>query len=131
MNIYNAIMQAADHIESHPRQFNYSSTDIPEAPHCGTPGCAIGWTAFFAGVRSFRSMAEHYFGGDMLFYSRMNDFDGPADNWMNDPQICARNLRLYAEKYHGHEKPQPLVPNWRAMMAAPVIPEHVKSEEVA
>lgn len=70
---------------------------------------------------------EHSMEGAWSFYDRMDDLGVPK--WRDRADDCARALRLYAEKYHGHEKPQPVMPNWRAMMAAPVIPDHVKSED--
>lgn len=117
MNIYDAIMKAADHIERYPREFNFDSCSVPKGPGCGTPGCAVGWMIFFFGSKelTFGRFARAHMGieHEGHFYKRMNAFDfddGP--DWMKDARRCARNLRLYAAKYHSHEKPQPVAPDW-------------------
>lgn len=105
MNIRQAILRAADHIESYPAQFDFNQCAIPEDLSCGTPGCALGWIAFFSGaidacglleVTERLSMAE-----PSIFYRRMNQLDSEnTGNWMYSAKVCARNLRLYADKHH-------------------------------
>lgn len=51
--IRQAILQAADHIEKNPCDFNFYSVDKPE---CGTPGCALGWIGVFMGIEERRDM---------------------------------------------------------------------------
>lgn len=142
MNIYNAIMRAADHIERNQDYFDFGSCGIP--PDCGTPGCAIGWVNFFSSTtssvrvphsRAFKPFdagrpvinSEAALGVNSgVFYLRMSAI---AAKWQNGASICAGTLRLYAEKYHGHEKPAP-APDWNVIASSPLIPEHVKSEEL-
>jgi hypothetical protein len=50
MNIYNAIMKAADQVETHPESFDFWVNDIPE--RCGSPGCALGWIGFYLGLEA-------------------------------------------------------------------------------
>jgi hypothetical protein len=113
MNIYEAIMKAADQIEEDPSSFRFSATGIPHA--CGTPGCALGWIGFYAGMRrqalkyvSFEDVARMLDLCSTVFYTRMDDLtSGFLRNrywWRNEAATCAKSLRKYAEKYHGHEK---------------------------
>lgn len=107
MGAYNAIMKAADHIESNPKSFEFCSINMPTL--CGTPGCALGWVGFFAGNRrpDMCDVAEKVLGlsiedGDQEFYDRM---DGLVNRWRTNPMRCAKGLRLYAEKYHAPPLP--------------------------
>lgn len=113
MNIRQAILKSADHIEQRPTEFDYDSVDIPESPGCGTPACAIGWIAHFLEVPSF---PHPTFDGIVEcdaceFYTRMDEMSGggrPEDEdapyikgrWREDAAVCADTLRRYAEKYH-------------------------------
>ena len=114
-SIYDAIMKAADHIESCPQEFRFMSTVTPEHPGCGTSGCAMGWIGTFAGLkgdfdvaanflelpkerlRSERSSSAEY---SFAFYNRMDDVFG-GKGWKDSAALCAQALRLYASKYHG------------------------------
>lgn len=113
MNIYDAIMKAADQIEEAPASFNFMSTRIPD--RCGSPGCALGWIGLFAGRPkgvqwwSFAAVATHVLGlpDSTDFYHRMDDLTpfvrrltGESWQWRDNAKDCARNLRLYANKYH-------------------------------
>ena len=109
--IYEAIMKAADHIEAFPKEFRFSTTAQPSKPNCGTPGCALGWIATFAGYtsgrRSFGALARDLLkvpcdpsqDGDQEFYNRMEALGGNS-NWQIHASECARVLRLYAAEYH-------------------------------
>lgn len=108
MNTYEAIMRAANHIERNPSSFDFDKTDIP-APDCGTPGCALGWIGCFAGITGgIEEVADHGEGNSLLkidqkiFYRRMDELAGAL--WIWSATKCATGMRLYAEKYHGHEK---------------------------
>jgi hypothetical protein len=110
-NIYTAIMKAADHIERHPRDFDFSVGDIPS--ECGTPGCALGWIGHFAGKSgTFMDVCE-CLGlvepiADKQFYRRMDAvvYALPYhDDWYRSAKRCAHVLRLYAAKYHAPAKP--------------------------
>lgn len=125
-SLYTAIMKAADHIERYPQAFDFGEISVP--PVCGTPGCALGWIGHFAElpVASPLRLVAHYdptsrwrpdeampLMGVLTqdeFYDRMDAF---CVDWRHDATNCANALRLYAEKYHGHEKPQ--VPDWLAL----------------
>lgn len=47
MDIYNAILKAADHIEKEPHLYNFYCNRVPD---CGTPGCMLGWIGHFMGL---------------------------------------------------------------------------------
>jgi hypothetical protein len=112
MNIRDAILKAADHIERNPREFDYWSTNTPEAPGRGTPGCALGWVACFMG-ESIGALDSSW-NRAMRFYSEM---DSLAHGWMSSAPLCAKGLRLYADKYHPAESPAVPVayPDWMAI----------------
>lgn len=119
MNIYQAILKAANHIERNPGAFNFSSVHIPNG--CGTPGCALGWIGHFAGVThqvyssiclvaknpskgDYAFPVNHLFDIDQTeFYSRMDAAIEDWD-WRFDAHKCATALRLYAAKYHAQDK---------------------------
>src|ERR1700744_3923576 len=120
MNIYTAIMKAADQVERHPEEFKFSTT---EKPGCGPPGCAIGWIGFMLGIEDkpgfcyITPVCKELGVSDYRFYCRLDKLTGftigpppmsekvLARRWTRNASECARGLRLYAEKYHGHEKP--------------------------
>lgn len=115
MNTYESILAAADQIEAHPEVFDFETTGIPHA--CGSPGCALGWIGFFYGARRCTE-SDGYSGVGAVarivlglpsggkFYDRMSDLQLGDASWTESADECARCLRLYAEKHHGHEKQQ-------------------------
>lgn len=144
--IYQAILQAADHIESHPNDFDFGTVEIPHS--CGSPGCALGWIGHFAKVRrqdedGIRLVARTDWDDPRLpcllnlkqedFYSRMAELADPDKvdtEWMHDAADCAKRLRLYAEKFHGQEKQRStsaMVADLMARITGPRIPDEVES----
>lgn len=135
MQIRDAILAAASHIERNPGRFKFDEIAVPErdAHECGAPGCAIGWVAHFTGLefpRTGGGLCPHHkpqimrvhddsnvcsrvFGcGHDELYSRLDALD---IGWMHAASACARALRLYADKYH--LAPAPILPDWNAMAA--------------
>lgn len=107
MDIYSAVMKAADHIERNPQDFNYDAVTLPGVPRSldRTPdncGCAIGWIMHMAGVKRTPFFGFSEFAGALNagsppeFYVRMSGF---APGWERDASLCAKGLRLYAQKY--------------------------------
>ena len=104
MNIRQAILKAADQIERHPELFDFFSYKTPD-PHCGTPGCAIGWISYYANVPIIMKdtginfdHVEQLLGCDETdFYDRMKGF---IYWWERDSSDCAQALRFYADKFH-------------------------------
>lgn len=126
MNIRDAILAAADHIEANPKQFSFMSIEQPSRPHCGTPGCALGWIGAFGGYRSMifqghraslpaLGLPESSDGAHM-FYARMDSLKGRL-SWQSDAADCAVTLRRYADKYHPatEQKPTIDVGSWSAI----------------
>jgi hypothetical protein len=132
VNIYDAIMKAADHINRNPSDFDFMRY---RPSKCGTPGCALGWISFFAKT----PVDDHHRGalplmgldlsamGAWNFYDRMHALD---EDWKDTAANCARTLRLYAEKHHGHEKPKPTAPDWNATAANWTVGDDVRSQEL-
>lgn len=93
-----AILKAADHIESHPETFHFMATDIPHA--CDSPGCALGWVGFFAGIDANRvgQVADAMSINTCDFYDQMDKYAGRE--WIDRPELCAVALRGYANEFH-------------------------------
>lgn len=135
-SIYQAILQAADHIQRHPQEFNYSSTRIPQSVGCGAPGCALGWIGTFFG--SLDGLKTGDYNGISLiaspfmserdtkpmqvsqveFYERMENLCG-SSAWEKSGRACAATLRLYAAKYHAPAEPvsDPAFTRFKALLA--------------
>lgn len=150
MNIYNAILKAADHIEGHPTEFKWMSVEVPKSPECGTPGCALGWIGTFAAVGANKygydgislvaaghedDISDQYWLGKPLlgitqaeFYVRMNELF-KDHGWKHNAAVCAKTLRAYAEKYHGQQKPIS-APDWNAIAAKQTIAADARSQEL-
>ena len=101
MNIYDATMRAADHIEARPDLWSFSRINVPE---CGSPGCAIGWIGHFSGVKAGESIYDVYktlgikTGTD--FYDQMSVLNGDDGNlWQCETRQVPKLLRLYADKF--------------------------------
>lgn len=109
MNIYNAIMKAADHIEMKPYLYDFMHTTVPD---CGTPGCMLGWIGHFAGVPVGSDVLDTvaqpllgiYYEVHMAhpFYMRLRELG--AGRYWTDAAVAAAAMRLYAEKYHSPKK---------------------------
>lgn len=99
MNIREATLKAADHIEQNPEQFQYSAVTVPA---CGTKGCAAGWIAHFANAKEGESVTEEEVSQKLLgvpYWTFDERMDHLAPRWMRSATECAKGLRLYAEKY--------------------------------
>lgn len=105
MNLREAILKAADHIENNPAQFNYGCISVPE---CGTQACAAGWICFFLDVPAGQNAAGLELADTALgipydeFDHRMDimsAIDGDNGRWMRDASACAKALRRYADDY--------------------------------
>lgn len=145
MNIYDAIMKAADHIESNPREFDFYCIGVPENL-CDSPGCAIGWINYFTGTSRGYRLAEHpeYYlsrnsAGRMSFdsdvclgvdqtavYTRL---DALYEGWRSSAGACAAALRLYANNYHAPAKPV-TPPDWNALASKWTVGDDVRSQEL-
>lgn len=100
MEIYNAIMAAADHIEQNPSLWFFKNVRVPD---CNTPACAVGWIGHFAGINSGLSIQDVCpllnVRSDMAFYEQVDTVGVHLHSW-TEPAEVARGLRLYAARYH-------------------------------
>lgn len=125
MNIREAILRAADHIERYPEEFNFNLMGVPE-PHCGFPGCAIGWILSFEGsTRNWgqRNILRVLGISEDDFYCRIQGLDKdvlPHVPWTRSPVLCAALLRKYADQYHPLP---PQAPDWEAIAQQPLVEE--------
>jgi hypothetical protein len=111
MDIYSAIMKAADQIDLNPHLFEFHRLKVPA--DCGTPGCAIGLVAINAGMcraEYISDACETVLGvSDGEFYERMRQLYSPREMlnpWTRDAGSAAILLRRYAAKYHNDSKPK-------------------------
>lgn len=114
MNIRQAILKAADQIESNPHLFNFSKLTIPS----GTPGCALGWIGYYLGRENGEAIGcfSNVVGTELealgvtsqcQFYDRMSALVPLPDTlrgWRDDASLCAKGLRLYADQYHPEQR---------------------------
>lgn len=110
MNIRDAILKAADHLEANPQLWDFCSSTVPD---CGTPGCAAGWIGHFRGVPAGRCLAIG-FANNMerwlveknspmyykIFSERMSAIDS---QWPWSVKTAVKTMRKYADKYHPAE----------------------------
>ena len=97
-----AMNQAADHIESNPKDFDFCSVLFPHP--CRTPGCALGWLTYFytegmgqpKGRAACRWIAGELGIDEHTFYNMLNRFQ---PRWRREAQACANALRQYADTY--------------------------------
>jgi hypothetical protein len=142
MNIRQAILKAADHIERNPHLFDFKVWLMPN--DCGTPGCAIGWIGLFSG-KTFEkgcwdidgprpgvsaNVCQPALGINAEeFYSRMDCIDLQTAfemRWRRNAENCARTLRLYADTYHPAESRALIPASVRAIFT--MTPEQLRAE---
>lgn len=110
MNIYQAMMLAADQIERSPDLYDFQKVTVPE---CGTPGCMIGWTGAFLGLKAGTLLeymctpqdgvcAKIGLSDQQIFYDRLRSL-GETD-FHKDAKAAAKALRHYAAHYHSSER---------------------------
>jgi len=120
MNIYDAIMKAADTIEQHPDWYDFDKNTKPD---CGTPGCMLGWIGHYSGVELTASEAEFpglytnrticavgFDYSDIITES--NKHFGPDLRQTQCAADAAKAMRFYAEK---HFKPKGIPDSVRAI----------------
>jgi hypothetical protein len=101
MNIRQAILKAADHIEKTPGAYQFTNNDKPD---CGTPGCMFGWVGVFAGIECGNNLAyvsevEQALGYRVTGLAKLADEHG-ISGYTTCPKTAAQLLRLFAGKYH-------------------------------
>lgn len=111
MNIREAILKAADHIEANPSLFGFFVMRLPT--DCGTPGCALGWIGHFLGAQ-YKDPYEAIYSSVPLsigcrsagwdhagvLYGRMTEIE---EGWETNARKCAKALRAYADRFHPEE----------------------------
>lgn len=97
--LHAAFLDASDYIEAHPEEFNFMSTAMPHP--CKTPGCAIGWVAYFAGEEATKigtwTSFRWGFDNEEDFYAAM--YELTEGDWTSSAPLCAQGMRAYAREY--------------------------------
>lgn len=117
MNAVVALREAADFIEKHPDQYKYTRPRIP-INTLGV-GCAMAWTAYFAGLREEDTHRLSEYSSDSLldvmtrkvlginYWYEDDGIEGfevfmrkslGSHEWEYDPAVAARGLRALADK---------------------------------
>jgi hypothetical protein len=112
MNIRQAILKAADLIESRPELYAFYQNEVPE---CGTPGCMLGWIGHFLGVSGsvgYRVCPAMGLGEGQDGFIRNGihqlaiDESSRTKEWpdyVSDPKAAARLMRRWADLHHPAE----------------------------
>jgi hypothetical protein len=135
MNIRQAILKAADHIEQNPHLYEFYQNEVPE---CGTPGCMLGWIGHFLGVRGSvgyqvcpaMGLGE---GQDGFIRKGIHELAieemGHTRKWPDyatDAKAAARLMRLWADRNHPAESRALIPASVRAIFT--MTPEQLKRE---
>jgi hypothetical protein len=112
-----AILRAADYIEEHPHQLNWSHGDLPKnnggIGYLGHGVCPLAWIGEFTeGCTGFRDVTIKLGLKSLEFYDEMDRLSGyneisPIHRWYvrgNPPwatnaRLCAETLRKFADKF--------------------------------
>lgn len=138
MNIRQAILKAADHIEQNPDHFRYVSNDRPDAG-CGTPGCMLGWIGIFLGMKEERyggswaaQVAKAIGTSHSSFVHGFVSVEAQARQlWVHENPNAHTNaaalLRIFADRYHPAAESRALIPaSVRAIFT--MTPEQLRAE---
>ena len=138
MNVRQAILAAASHIERNPDQYKFHANGKPA---CGTPGCLMGWIGVYAGVakssHSYMNDTKAALGFDyqditQFWSNKINSV--PHNDWMRlsmfqvRADAAAELLRVFADERFPAE---PLkFPDWNAMAAVQTVAADAVDEMV-
>lgn len=116
MNIRQAILAAADHIERNPEQYDFNGLTVPEP---GCQACMLGFVGMFLGMSGATNNdvkralnPEHVHG----FYEILEGLLGNC-SYVDSAGSAATALRRYADKYF--PAAEPAYPNWQAIANGP------------
>lgn len=126
MNVRQALLAAADHIEAKPQAYCFRNSNKPD---CGSPGCLMGWVGFFAEVKDkdnrdwaapgyANQVAQEVLGlTSWSHFTNLGSQLGAFSNHTQDSKQAAGMLRAYADKYH----PATLAPpDWNVLASEPL-----------
>lgn len=116
--IREAILAAAAHIEANPSSYRFRSNS---PPHCGTPGCMMGWIGFHMGISGpadggYMDAVRQACGFD---YCDLGDFARETSwystalkSYTSDAGVAARIMREFADARFPtkHAAPHPATP---------------------
>ena len=118
MNIRQAILLAADHIERHPEQYQFAFCRLINGQ-----GCMMTWVTHFMGYAhnsNAQDLSIEVWGVDTNEWLRRTGgiFEGRRVLNRCDPMDSAKILRIYADRYHPvtEAKPAQPAPDWNAIM---------------
>lgn len=126
MNVRQAILAAADHIERNPASYEFYALYVPSDTSC--KACMLGWVGYMLGMHGEPNNAVKRRLGLPAFdgYLLISETSGLRDFHCIE-QVC-KALRAYADKYH---PAAPITyPNWHAMSATRTVLPDAVSEEV-
>lgn len=112
MNIRQAFLASADHIEAHPARFNFTNeTRTPRS--IASRACYLGWVAFFMGEPADQDCGSSGENSPLCtkllgitfaeFQGRLSPIVSALGASYNDARHAPAVLRTYADKYHTAE----------------------------
>lgn len=104
MNIYDAIMKAADTIEKRPDLYQFMANDIPD---CGSPGCLLGWIGHHMGLRGnvFETVMPLMGDNNLDALETLRYWNSPTSRSLSfgpigqDPKAAVAHLRWLAPQF--------------------------------
>jgi hypothetical protein len=135
MNIRQAVLKAADHIERNPHLYEFYRNEVPE---CGTPGCMLGWIGHFLGVKGSvgyevcpaMGLGE---GQDGFIRNGIHELaveeSKRTNQWANyagDAKTAARLMRLWVDRHHPAESRALIPESVRRIFT--MTPEQIRAE---
>jgi hypothetical protein len=112
MNIRQAILRAADHVEANPQLFDFCGATNSPTEVIGR-GCYVGWIAFFSGEAGGQRCGSTHTESALCrrllgipfrdFEDRMRLIVHDHGRSLSSKDFAATALRLYADKYHPQE----------------------------
>ena len=136
MNIRQAILRAADHIESHPELYEFHRNEVPA---CGTPGCMLGWIGYFLGVKGSVVYAvcpamglgqgQDGFIRNGIHKLAVEEMKRRGSGWPDyagDAKAAARLMRTWADRHHPAESRALIPESVRAIFT--MTPEQIRAE---
>lgn len=127
MNVRQALLAAADHIEANPQAYCFNNSAKPD---CGSLGCLMGWVGVFAEVKDknkrdraapgyANQVAQKVLGlTSWAHFVSLGSELGAFFNYTQDSKQAAGMLRAYADKYH--PAPVQAPPDWNTLATEPL-----------
>jgi hypothetical protein len=131
VNIRDAILAAADHIEANPGDYNFNEWAVPKP---GCKACMLGWIGKFLGMEdgTCNNDVKRAIAGSRQWDDFYWEVHKASGGWayQDSGAGAAKALRAYADAYHPAEVKPVRVPDWQAIAATQTVSEFAVDEMV-